>query len=233
MWEYNSTMNNYGTPDALTILPYWTNGCIGSMEGLYYEASATTPFHFIDQSELSLQPSDPMVGLPYASSPERRPRGRAPPDARGEVLHGAQHRSSRPRPTLTPRSSSYPRSGRSTISLQGQYAADPGQRRAILEAVPGANTPRGPPLGGPARSHGRPQQRQPAQMAEASWTWYDEPERVGRLPGRRRADELGPGALGDTNPPVKAEPKTQVSDIVEHNSSISFNVSAASGSRSW
>ena len=69
MWEYHSAMNDYGTPDALTILPYWTNGCIGSMEGLYYEASATTPFHFINQSELSLQPSDPMVGIPYASSP--------------------------------------------------------------------------------------------------------------------------------------------------------------------
>ena len=70
MWEYQSQMNNYGTPDALTMLPYWTNGCIGSMEGLYYEASATTPFHFIDQSELSLQPSDPMVGIPYASGPD-------------------------------------------------------------------------------------------------------------------------------------------------------------------
>ena len=70
MWEYQSQMNDYGTPDALTMLPYWTNGCIGSMEGLYYEASATTPFHFIDQSELSLQPSDPMVGIPYASSPD-------------------------------------------------------------------------------------------------------------------------------------------------------------------
>jgi hypothetical protein len=69
MWEYQSQMNNYGTPDALTILPYWTNGCIGSMEGLYYEASATTPFHFINQSELSLAPSDPMVGLQYSPSP--------------------------------------------------------------------------------------------------------------------------------------------------------------------
>lgn len=70
MWEYNSSMNDYGTTDALTILPYWTNGCIGSMEGLYYESSATTPFHFINQSELSTAPSDPMVGLPYASSPD-------------------------------------------------------------------------------------------------------------------------------------------------------------------
>ena len=90
MWEYQSEMNDYGTPDALTILPYWTNGCIGSMEGLYYEASATTPFHFINQSELSLQPSDPMVGFAVREHAQRRARSTSPADARGEVLHGPQ-----------------------------------------------------------------------------------------------------------------------------------------------
>ncbi len=47
------------------LLPYWTNNCIDSMEGLYFESSATTPYHFLDQAELSVSPSDPMVGLPY------------------------------------------------------------------------------------------------------------------------------------------------------------------------
>ena len=46
-------------------MPYWTNNCIDSMEGLYFESSATTPYHFLDQAELSVSPSDPMVGLPY------------------------------------------------------------------------------------------------------------------------------------------------------------------------
>jgi hypothetical protein len=41
------------------LLPYWTGGCIGSMEGLLFESSATTPYHFIDQAELSTAPSDP------------------------------------------------------------------------------------------------------------------------------------------------------------------------------
>jgi hypothetical protein len=66
-WEYESELNNMGTPDALMLLPYWTNGCIGSMEGLYYESSATTPYHFLDESELALRPSNPMRGLPYGS----------------------------------------------------------------------------------------------------------------------------------------------------------------------
>ena len=41
---------------ALMLLPYWTDGCIGSMEGLYFESSATTPYHFLNQSELSEAP---------------------------------------------------------------------------------------------------------------------------------------------------------------------------------
>ncbi len=54
MWEYESErLNSYGTPMAPMLLPFWTDGCIGSMEGLYFEASATTPYHFINQGELS------------------------------------------------------------------------------------------------------------------------------------------------------------------------------------
>ncbi len=69
MWEYEPGLDQMGTPDALMLLPYWTNACIGSMEGLYYESSATTPYHFINAAELSLQPSDPVRGLNYPSSP--------------------------------------------------------------------------------------------------------------------------------------------------------------------
>ncbi len=66
MWEYNANENRFGTPEALMDLPYFTDNCIDSMEGLLFESAATTPYHFIDQSELSFQPSDPMVGLPYS-----------------------------------------------------------------------------------------------------------------------------------------------------------------------
>lgn len=69
MYEYEPAINNMGTPDALMLLPYWTKGCIASMEGLYYESSATTPYHFLNASELSAQPSNPMRGLDYSTSP--------------------------------------------------------------------------------------------------------------------------------------------------------------------
>jgi hypothetical protein len=65
MWEYNSDQNRFGTPMALMLLPYWTNNCVGSMEGLFFESSATTPYHFLNQAELSAAPSNPQVGLNY------------------------------------------------------------------------------------------------------------------------------------------------------------------------
>jgi hypothetical protein len=70
MYEYEPAINDMGTPDALMLLPYWSKGCIASMEGLYYESSATTPYHFLNVSELSAQPSNPMTGLDYAPSPD-------------------------------------------------------------------------------------------------------------------------------------------------------------------
>jgi hypothetical protein len=69
MWEYESEEDQMGTPMALMLLPYWTNGCVGSMEGLYFESSATTPYHFLNAAELSLHPSNPVRGLNYAASP--------------------------------------------------------------------------------------------------------------------------------------------------------------------
>ncbi len=64
-WEYEKELDRYGTPMALMLLPHWTDGCIGSMEGLYFEASATTPFHFLTQVELSTDPSAAQRDLPY------------------------------------------------------------------------------------------------------------------------------------------------------------------------
>ncbi len=66
-WEYDSSLDRFGTPMALMLLPYWTHGCIGSMEGLYFESSATVPYHFLSAAELAKAPSNPMRDLPYRS----------------------------------------------------------------------------------------------------------------------------------------------------------------------
>lgn len=65
-YEYSPNITNwYGSTLVPMSFPLWTNGCIDTTEGLYYESSTTTPFHFLDQSELSIDPSNPVVGIPY------------------------------------------------------------------------------------------------------------------------------------------------------------------------
>jgi hypothetical protein len=65
MWEANSELNQYGTPMSPMLIPYWTEGSHKSMEGLFFESSITTPFHFINHSEMSYRPSNPIPGLIY------------------------------------------------------------------------------------------------------------------------------------------------------------------------
>lgn len=65
LWENNSENNKYGTTMALMLLPHWTRGCIASMEGLFFEASGTTPYHFIAAAAVSRQSSNPVRELRY------------------------------------------------------------------------------------------------------------------------------------------------------------------------
>lgn len=67
LWEYSKDrLNGYGTSMALMMLPYWTDGCIGSQEGLYFESSATVPYHFVMQVELSKQGSGAQRAMDYS-----------------------------------------------------------------------------------------------------------------------------------------------------------------------
>ena len=65
LWENNGETNKYGTTMGLMLLPHWTDGCIGSMEGLFFEASGTTPYHFIAAAAMSKQSSNPVRELRY------------------------------------------------------------------------------------------------------------------------------------------------------------------------
>ena len=66
LWEHQSDKyGSYGTPMALMLLPFWTKGCISSMEGLFFEASGTTPYHFLAASAASENASDPVRELRY------------------------------------------------------------------------------------------------------------------------------------------------------------------------
>ena len=65
LWEPSSDIDRYGTTLALELLPHFTDGKIGSMEGLYFESAATTPYHFMVVSALAKSPSNPVRGLEY------------------------------------------------------------------------------------------------------------------------------------------------------------------------
>ena len=63
MWEPNPDLNKYGTPMVLMTIPMFTDH--QSVEGLYFDSSITTPFHFLTVSGLAERPSNPVGGLTY------------------------------------------------------------------------------------------------------------------------------------------------------------------------
>ena len=65
LWENSGELNKYGTTMALMLLPFWTDGCISSMEGLFFEAAGSTPYHFITAAAMSKQSSNPVRELRY------------------------------------------------------------------------------------------------------------------------------------------------------------------------
>ncbi len=95
LWENNGRNEDgngrYGTTMALMLLPHWTDGCIGSMEGLFFEASGTTPYMFLAAGAASRQSSNPG---PRAALREQRRcgGGRLPPGARRALPHGPHER---------------------------------------------------------------------------------------------------------------------------------------------
>jgi hypothetical protein len=79
MWEHEEVrFATYGTTLSPMLLPYWTNGCMGSIDGVYFESSATLPAHWITATLVSAPTkngpngeqiysgaTDPQRNLPY------------------------------------------------------------------------------------------------------------------------------------------------------------------------
>ncbi len=67
-YEYISeTTDPFGSTEAMMAIPLFTNGCMDTTDGIYFESSTTTPFHFLDVSEVSQngEAPDPVSGLQY------------------------------------------------------------------------------------------------------------------------------------------------------------------------
>jgi hypothetical protein len=79
LYEYeNEKLGSFGTTLSPMLLPYWTKGCLQSFEGVYFESSATMPWHWMtaalvttpltnnaDGSKLYSGPSNPQRNIPY------------------------------------------------------------------------------------------------------------------------------------------------------------------------
>jgi len=215
MWEYDPSLNRFGTTESLMLLPYFTDGCIGSMEGLLFESSSTTPFHFINQNELSPSPSNAVVGLPY--------RGL-------DVPLGIRHlQQMGVRYLLT-----------SSTTVQNAAAAD---RAATLvgSSGPWSTTYNSQTLdttwkvyriadSGPVVALAdRPVVWKGVGASQSSWltpavTWYDAPARWNVVPAADGPADWTRVPVGDANPPVVAEPATAVSDVRQTDQGISFHV---------
>ncbi|MBW3667718.1 MAG: hypothetical protein KY443_00780 [Actinobacteria bacterium] len=215
MWDYESELDRLGTPMALMLLPYWTDGCIDSMEGLFFESSATTPYHFLNQSELSVGASRPQRGLPYhpfdvargiehlkllgvryymALTDEAKAGARAHPDLR---LVGS--------------------SGPWTVT----YKDGPKQRTWEFYEIAGS-TIVVPLPNEPVVMTGMPKGGEGWQ--DAAVEWYQDPSRWDVPLAASGPDEWARVEGADPDPPRRALPLVQVSNIEERNQAIEFDV---------
>ncbi len=219
MYEYEPAINDMGTSDALMLLPYWSSGCIGSMEGLYYESSATTPYHFLNAAELSKQPSDPMVGLDYPASPNVA-EGISHLQMFGvkyymAVTRGVQ-RMAAADPSLKYLASVGPY--RTQVTNSANQTVNQNQTWKIYKVL---DSPLVQPLA-----------NQPVVMRDVTGTKWLAPSQSWYLDSKRwdvYEAASGPAswarvASSDPNPPKRPEPRAKVSDMVQHEESISFHV---------
>ncbi len=217
MWEYNPSENRFGTTMALMLLPYWTNGCVDSMEGLLFESSATTPFHFINQNELSVTPSDAVNSSAFQYAGLNIPLG---------IEHLQQ---------LGVR---YFLAASSTV--EAAAAADPSLTE-VASSGPWSTSYNDQPLNTTWKVYKisdsslvTPLANQPVvwtgvSPAQTSWlkpaaTWYDNPDEWNVVPAADGPTQWERVSTADTHPAAVPEPPTTVSDISQTDSSVSFHV---------
>jgi hypothetical protein len=215
MWEYDPSLNRFGTTESLMLLPYFTNGCIDSMEGLLFESSSTTPFHFLNQNELSPNPSNAVVGLPYGGL---------------NVQLGIQHlqllgvryllassTTVESAASVDPAATLVGSSGPWSTNYNGQALDTTWKVYRIADSdlvVPLVNRPVVWKGIGPSQS---------SWLAPAV-TWYDAPTRWNVVPTADGPATWTRVAIGDPLPTVVPEPTTTVSDVRQSDGSISFHV---------
>jgi phosphomannomutase len=223
LWEYEPSLNEMGTPDALMLLPYWTSGCIGSEEGLYYESSATTPFHFLNVAETSDHPPDPVGGLDYPTSLNI-------PEAAQQMRIMGDRYFMADSPDVEAQANSDP-ADLQLIATVGPFSFDDTDvsgassevtRTWDIYEVTGWSLVT-PLANQPVVMEGV-QSRDPEVWLKAAEAWYLDSNRWNVFETASGPANWARVAADDPNPPVTPEPYAQVTDVVHHPESISFDV---------
>jgi len=218
MWEYDPSLNRFGTTESLMLLPYFTHGCIDSEEGLLFESASTTPFHFINQDELSPNPSRAVVAVPNGAYGGL------------DVPLGIEHlQQMGVRYLLT-----------SSTTVQSAASADP-SATLIGTTGPWSTSYNGQPLDTTWKVYriadsqlvvpltNRPVVWTGVAPGQSSWlppavAWYNAPSRWGVVPAADGPAGWSRVAVGAREPVAVPEPKTTVSDVRQSDQSISFHV---------
>jgi hypothetical protein len=217
MWEYSDSENRFGTPEALMLLPYWTNGCIDSMEGLLFESSTTTPYHFINQAELSTGPSEPEVGLPYAQT-------------QGDVAIGVRHLQllgvryfMAESPEIEQQANADPALKLVAKSGPWTYSYNSVLSHTTWDIYLVKNSPLVTPLpNDPAVLSGV--NPAPSGWLNQSVDWYDHPNRWNVELAQGGPSSWPRTTVGDTRPPVRPAATTRVTDVSTTDTTVSFHV---------
>ena len=215
MWEYDPSLNRFGTTESLMLLPYFTGGCIGSMEGLLFESSSTTPFHFVNQNELSPSPSNAVVGLPYGGL--NVPLGIRHLQQMGIRYLLTSSATVQTAVSADPAATLVGTSGPWSTSYNGQSLDTTWKVYRIADSelvVPLAN---------------RPVVWKGIGSSQSSWltpsvTWFNAPAGWNVVPAAAGPSDWTRVAIGDPHPPVVPVPATVVSEVRQSNESISFHV---------
>jgi hypothetical protein len=220
MWEYEPEEDQFGTPLALMLLPYWTHGCIDSMEGLYFESSATTPYHFLNAAELSLHPSNPVRGLTYPSSPNIS-EGVAHLQMLGVKYYMAITPETQTQADANSELRLVASSGPWPVTYYSGNAGSAKQRTWKIYQVASAEVV-SPLLNQPVVMKGV--SKGGKTWLTPSQSWYLDPSRRDVFYAASGPSSWARVSPQETNPPRASQPPTQISNINMADDSVSFDV---------
>ncbi len=215
MWEYDPSENRFGTTMSLMLLPYWTNGCVDSMEGLLFESASTTPFHFINQNELSVNPSDAVVGLNYGGL---------------NIPLGIEHLQQLGVRYFLAASTTVEQAAAADTSLTEVGSTGPWDTtyngetlNTTWKVYEVADSPLVQPLAN------RPVVWNDVTATQSSWlapavSWYDNPEAWAVVPAADGPSSWERVPASDTSLTAVPEPTTHVTGVTQTDSSVSFHV---------